>query len=82
MLLLADGPQGHITAGVPYPACTAQAHPPSTPHTHPKHTPLLKESCVQGLYEVKFVVDGQWRTAPDWPTVHTPHGANNVLQVE
>ncbi|KAL3142359.1 hypothetical protein ABBQ38_002696 [Trebouxia sp. C0009 RCD-2024] len=37
---------------------------------------------VPGQYEVKFLVDGQWRTAPDWPTVHTQHGANNVLHVE
>ena len=37
--------------------------------------------CLQGSYEVKFLVDGQWRTAPDWPTVETPHGTNNVLEV-
>ena len=36
---------------------------------------------LQGLYQVKFVVDGQWQTAPDWPTVETPQGTNNLLEV-
>lgn len=37
---------------------------------------------VPGTYQVKFVIDGEWRPAPDWPTVQTEHGTNNVLTVE
>jgi len=37
---------------------------------------------LQGSYQVKFVVDGQWRTAPDWPVVQAQQGTNNVLIVE
>ncbi|KAL0022905.1 hypothetical protein WJX77_005766 [Trebouxia sp. C0004] len=37
---------------------------------------------VPGRYQVKFLVDKQWRTAPDWPTVQSQHGTNNVLQVD
>ncbi|KAL0044266.1 hypothetical protein WJX82_008111 [Trebouxia sp. C0006] len=36
----------------------------------------------EGRYQVKFLVDGQWRTAPDWPTFQSQHGTNNVLQVD
>jgi len=45
---------------------------------------LLGFSCflLQGRYQVKFLVDGQWRIAPDWPTVQSQHGTNNVLQVD
>lgn len=38
-------------------------------------------SLPPGQYQVKFVVDGQWRTAPHWPTVETPQGSNNMLHV-
>ncbi|KAL0022502.1 hypothetical protein WJX79_003099 [Trebouxia sp. C0005] len=37
---------------------------------------------VPGRYQVKFLVDKIWRTAPDWPMVQSQHGTNNVLQVE
>ena len=45
---------------------------------------LLRNSCflLQGRYQVKFLVDKIWRTAPDWPMVQSQHGTNNVLQVE
>ena len=42
----------------------------------------VSSTMLQGQYEVKFMVDGHWRTAPDWPTVQTQHGQNNVLQVD
>lgn len=36
-----------------------------------------------GTYDVKFLVDGQWRLAPGWPTATTASGdTNNVLTVE
>jgi len=31
---------------------------------------------------IKFVVDGQWRTAPGWPIESSEDGENNVLQVD
>ena len=38
---------------------------------------------LQGTYDVKFLVDGQWRLAPGWPTATTASGdTNNVLTVE
>lgn len=37
---------------------------------------------VPGRYQVKFLVNGQWRNAPDWPIIQSQHGTNNVLQVD
>ena len=38
---------------------------------------------LQGMYNIKFLVDGQWRLAPGWPTATTASGdTNNVLKVE
>lgn len=37
---------------------------------------------VSGTYEIKFVVDGIWQTAPDWATTGDGLGANNLLVVE
>lgn len=38
---------------------------------------------VQGAYRVKFMVDGEWRLAPDWPTENNDIGeTNNVLTVQ
>ena len=53
-----------------------------TTRVAPRTRSALTKAAMQGEYEVKFLVDGQWRTAPDWPTVHTQHGVNNVLHVE
>lgn len=40
--------------------------------------------CVlQGNYDVKFLVDGQWRLTPHWPTRDDTTGStNNVLRIE
>lgn len=35
-----------------------------------------------GRYEVKFQVDGDWRIAPDWPTVGEGLSMNNLLVVD
>lgn len=35
-----------------------------------------------GRYLVKFLVDGEWRLAPDWPTQDVEGDTNNVLVVE
>ena len=38
---------------------------------------------LQGEYQVKFQVDGEWRLAPDWPQVETAdRSQNNVLVIE
>ena len=37
---------------------------------------------VSGTYEIKFVVDGIWQTAPEWATTGDGLGANNILVVE
>lgn len=37
---------------------------------------------VKGTYEIKFVVDGIWQTAPDWATNGEGLDANNILVVE
>ena len=42
------------------------------------------KSCVslQGTYLVKFLVDGEWRLAPEWPSETSSTGdTNNVLSV-
>ncbi|KAG1673689.1 hypothetical protein FOA52_010557 [Chlamydomonas sp. UWO 241] len=37
---------------------------------------------LPGSYRVKFMVDGQWRLAPDWPMEQDAEGeTNNVLEV-
>lgn len=33
-------------------------------------------------YEIKFRVDGEWRVAPEWPTVGHGMTENNVLVVD
>ena len=35
-----------------------------------------------GTYEIKFVVDGIWQTAPEWATTGEGLGANNLIVVE
>ena len=36
-----------------------------------------------GVYEVKFLVDGRWRLAPEWPTSGSdPVKSNNILVIE
>jgi len=37
---------------------------------------------ISGTYEIKFVVDGIWQTAPDWATSGDGLDANNLLVVE
>ncbi|GFH25895.1 AMPK1_CBM domain-containing protein [Haematococcus lacustris] len=38
---------------------------------------------LPGKYRVKFVVDGEWRLAPEWPMEHDEQGeTNNVLEVQ
>ena len=37
---------------------------------------------VSGTYEIKFVVDGVWQTAPEWATTGDGLDANNLLVVE
>ena len=38
---------------------------------------------TQGEYQVKLIVDGEWRVAGEWPTVTLEDGStNNVLKVE
>jgi len=39
-------------------------------------------SLIPGTYEIKFVVDGVWQTAPDWATTGSGLDANNLLVVE
>ena len=37
---------------------------------------------LQGEHKVKFLVDGQWRLAADWPSHTTDAGdTNNILVV-
>ena len=44
---------------------------------------MLWAPCCTGDYTVKFLVDGQWRLAPHWPTRDDAAGTtNNVLQIE
>ncbi len=47
---------------------------------------FLLQATVQllpGRYKVKFMVDGQWRLAPEWPTENNEVGeTNNVLEVK
>ena len=44
---------------------------------------LLTPSLLQGSYQVKFLVDSEWRLAPEWPTTTTADGStNNLLVVE
>jgi hypothetical protein len=35
-----------------------------------------------GSYEVKFLVDGEWRTTDDWPTVGEGYARNMLLRVQ
>lgn len=35
-----------------------------------------------GRYEIKFMVDGEWRVAPEWPSVGHGMTENNILIVE
>ena len=38
---------------------------------------------LQGEYQVKFLVDSEWRLAPEWPITTTADGStNNLLVVE
>lgn len=37
---------------------------------------------IAGTYEIKFVVDGIWQTAPEWATSGEGLDANNLLVVE
>lgn len=37
---------------------------------------------IPGEYEVKFVVDGEWRCYSDWPTTGDGFDCNNVLSVK
>ena len=38
--------------------------------------------CSQGEHKVKFLVDGQWRLAAEWPSQTTDAGdTNNILVV-
>ena len=38
--------------------------------------------CLQGTYLVKFLVDGEWRLAPDWPSDTSSAGdTNNILSL-
>lgn len=38
---------------------------------------------AQGQYRVKFLVDGEWRLAPEWPMENNEVGeTNNVLEVK
>jgi hypothetical protein len=37
---------------------------------------------TSGTYEIKFVVDGIWQTAPEWATTGEGLGANNLIVVE
>ena len=37
---------------------------------------------VPGVYQIKFVVDGIWQTAQEWPTEGDGLDANNLLIVE
>jgi Glycogen recognition site of AMP-activated protein kinase len=44
---------------------------------------VMRAPCCTGEYTVKFLVDGQWRLAPHWPTRDDAAGTtNNVLQIE
>ena len=36
---------------------------------------------VPGVYEVKFLVDGEWRTTDDWPTKGEGFERNMLLEV-
>ena len=46
----------------------------------------VPEECflmVQGEYQVKFQVDGEWRLAPEWPLIRNEDGSeNNMLVVD
>lgn len=37
---------------------------------------------VPGVYRVKFLVDGKWRLAPEWPTEDLDGDTNNILVLE
>jgi hypothetical protein len=37
---------------------------------------------IPGEYQLKLLVDGQWRLAADWPTVLSGDQTNNLLVVE
>lgn len=41
------------------------------------------DELLQGVYNVKFTVDGEWRTAPGWEEVSNADGTtNNILTVD
>lgn len=53
---------------------------PETTGTMTRFTTVLK--LRPGRYEVKFLVDGEWRVAPEWPSIGHGMTENNVLVVE
>ncbi|CAI5474537.1 unnamed protein product [Closterium sp. Yama58-4] len=53
---------------------------PETTGTMTRFSTVLK--LRPGRYEIKFLVDGEWRVATEWPTVGHGMLENNVLTVE
>ncbi|CAI5936431.1 unnamed protein product [Closterium sp. NIES-64] len=53
---------------------------PETTGTMTRFTTVLK--LRPGRYEIKFLVDGEWRVATEWPTVGHGMLENNILTVE
>eukprot|EP00898_Chlorokybus_atmophyticus_P001717 jgi/Chlat1/2546/Chrsp175S02435 len=44
---------------------------------------LLAKMLLPGVYQYKFIVDGEWRYAPDQPAMYDEQGnVNNVIEVE
>lgn len=44
--------------------------------------PCILSYHVACRYEIKFLVDGEWRVAPEWPTEGHGMTENNVLVVD
>ena len=58
----------------------AQAAPPA-PNTLYPMPAVVRNGVPSGKYRVKFLVDGQWRLAADWPTENNEIGETNNLLV-
>eukprot|EP00241_Pyramimonas_parkeae_P012568 CAMPEP_0114245664 /NCGR_PEP_ID=MMETSP0058-20121206/12027_1 /TAXON_ID=36894 /ORGANISM="Pyramimonas parkeae, CCMP726" /LENGTH=274 /DNA_ID=CAMNT_0001358753 /DNA_START=415 /DNA_END=1240 /DNA_ORIENTATION=+ len=54
----------------------------ATLHQHGKEFTLVK-MLLPGVYQYKFIVDGEWKYAPDQPAMYDEMGnVNNVLEVQ
>ncbi|XP_065034519.1 protein PTST homolog 3, chloroplastic-like isoform X2 [Musa acuminata AAA Group] len=60
-------------------------HHPSSKHINPPGKPMLWSTVLwlyPGVYEIKFIVDGEWRIDSQWEIITSGGITNNVLRVD